>query len=950
MKLLLFLLLNLVVLNLYSQTSDGGMSQVMAKIVPLSPQASAFDKYGEYPISDATGLPEIQIPLYTISIGNYKLPLSLSFHSSGIKVQEIATTIGLGWVLNAGGIISRHIKGKCDKIHKMAFISEAQINVAQKNSAYTDSYWEALADKKTEDTESDRYSYKFHNQSGIFRYCVSNDKIQTIPYSPIIINEHNNGYKIIDVDGVIYYFTYEEKNRDYAISGNSETTSWFLTKIKLQNKNDSIIFKYKEGQRVLVSNLIEYMRQGTDYTAENKSYNDVYSLSPNVNFRERRFQLGYYDCASTLLSEIEWAGNIIHFDYLQDRLDYRKNAHSLDRLVCATVINENKEIIKHITFNNNNYIGYNPMNYRMQLKSIHIKKNSSKEEEVYKFTYNTINLPNYTFNEKNYSDQYCHEDYWGYYNGSNSVDIVPNSFSLSNYPGANREANPQYMQAGNIESITYPSGGQTVFNFETNCINDNQLIGGLRIKSIINKNSDGQIINTKTYEYNNGYATMPISSELYSYMSNYIYGFTNTRGLYIHNSSHQLIATSSPLLPLSADNGYPVFYQQITEYIGTKDNNKGKIISEYFENRVDVSSFEDNDHSSEPIEYYSTLYNIDRGNIGPLLSLKKIYSYTNGFYELKKTERYSYKETTRDAFRLGVRFNKKFIFIYLGLNSYYSPNCKENFNEMYAYSDVWAIPSTNVLCKKEVIDNETKLKIDESYLYDDSLRILSPIEILSQQSCGSLIRTKKVYPFNIKNEIYNSMTRSNKLPVIKELVYKENQCLNTISYDYRMYHENFFLSSISSTKSGSEEEEKVDYQQYDSYGNPSYIIKKDNDKTVYLWSYKGQYPIAEIKNASYEQVITSLGNISVESLSLSNSPNMEKINQLRFKLPQALVTTYTYQPLVGMTSSTDPSGLTTYYDYDDFNRLKRAYIKEKDSSGNEIEKNIQTYDYHYKNQ
>jgi YD repeat-containing protein len=44
-----------------------------------------------------------------------------------------------------------------------------------------------------------------------------------------------------------------------------------------------------------------------------------------------------------------------------------------------------------------------------------------------------------------------------------------------------------------------------------------------------------------------------------------------------------------------------------------------------------------------------------------------------------------------------------------------------------------------------------------------------------------------------------------------------------------------------------------------------------------------------------------------------------------------------------MTSQTDPRGVTTYYEYDTFNRLKRTYIKE-----NGVEKTIQTYDYHYK--
>jgi len=58
-----------------------------------------------------------------------------------------------------------------------------------------------------------------------------------------------------------------------------------------------------------------------------------------------------------------------------------------------------------------------------------------------------------------------------------------------------------------------------------------------------------------------------------------------------------------------------------------------------------------------------------------------------------------------------------------------------------------------------------------------------------------------------------------------------------------------------------------------------------------------------------------------------------------------MITTYMYKPLVGITKTTDPRGVTTYYEYDTFNRLKQTYIVE-----NGEKKILQKYDYHFQNQ
>jgi hypothetical protein len=89
-------------------------NSTIGQVSIASPNAASLGKYGDIPVDKNTGIPEIDIPIYTIKNGPIELPISISYHASGMKVQEEASWVGAGWALNAGGVITRTVVGAPD--------------------------------------------------------------------------------------------------------------------------------------------------------------------------------------------------------------------------------------------------------------------------------------------------------------------------------------------------------------------------------------------------------------------------------------------------------------------------------------------------------------------------------------------------------------------------------------------------------------------------------------------------------------------------------------------------------------------------------------------------------------------------------------------------------------------------------------------------------------------
>jgi len=147
-----------------------------------SPNASTLWRFDEIPISLFTGLPSIHIPLHTFTQGDLQIPITLSYHASGVQLDQHPGWTGLNWNLSAGGAISRKINDKPDEAHT----DNPEIFIGGPRAGYyynhkvtnpTNAQWDTKAyiislingvDQVIMDKQPDEFTFSFLNYSGKF--------------------------------------------------------------------------------------------------------------------------------------------------------------------------------------------------------------------------------------------------------------------------------------------------------------------------------------------------------------------------------------------------------------------------------------------------------------------------------------------------------------------------------------------------------------------------------------------------------------------------------------------------------------------------------------------------------------------------------------------------------------------------------------------------------------
>jgi hypothetical protein len=106
------LLASSVAINAQSILTDYN-NNTLTKYTLATPDVYSFEKYNLSNINHYVGKPEISVPIYTIKTGNIVYPINLGYNTGGIKVDQLASDVGLGWTLTSS-VITRTINGDND--------------------------------------------------------------------------------------------------------------------------------------------------------------------------------------------------------------------------------------------------------------------------------------------------------------------------------------------------------------------------------------------------------------------------------------------------------------------------------------------------------------------------------------------------------------------------------------------------------------------------------------------------------------------------------------------------------------------------------------------------------------------------------------------------------------------------------------------------------------------
>jgi YD repeat-containing protein len=553
-------------------------------LVPLpniqSPNAASFAIHGNIPVSGFSGVPDISLPLLTITEGDLSLPVTLAYHSASVQVNNHPGWVGHGFTLQCGGVINRIQRGLMDEQQgvwpgqKYGYL----YNYSELNTADWDSpeklkqFARYLIDPIPKELMADEFQFNFMGYSGKFMLnhlgkwvVVSRDKIKVIVHDLVTTDElrevirmkmtanprqychyYFNKFTLITPDGTKYTFggidatEYSVGYRNQAYE-NVIPTSWHLTEIqgvkghtiKLQYTPKDFIAALSQGYMFMKhhSGSTRWLDGSCTGVASNLSLDDSrpegYLIFP-VYLSKIITTHATVDFSISETTELRYADSDLAADedYFYDQFVYMTNPateikwYKLDKINVQDN-NNNNEVIKSFDFSYTN-----SPDTRLKLNSVTEsgKENSTGRTHSFQY-YMGKRLPPYCTNKV---------DHYGFYNGYSTGSFNPSTLEewahLYSTQVRKPDATGIFVTAELLYKWVYPGQGYSIFEYEPHTYSSvvsedrttldhkaaDDFAGGSRIKKITSFDRDETKLLSKEYFYVKNYTGQSNISSLRS--------------------------------------------------------------------------------------------------------------------------------------------------------------------------------------------------------------------------------------------------------------------------------------------------------------------------------------------------------------------------------------------------------------------------------------------------
>lgn len=867
--------------------------------LPKTPDAAIFTKVQTNTEIGGTGACSIEIPIGGIETNEIKIPISLQYSNTGIRVTDVETPAGLGWVLNTGGMVTRTVYGIPDETQLGWFNLKPVLNgcVIQDNLKQ---YY-----NKLRDTSPDIFTYHINGKSGSF-YFDENDDIVTISSNDgfeIVRNFKSSGmlfFTIVDEKGIKYTFDVPENthsiveetslNADLCNYDMNVIKTWKISEIDSPTR-DTIKYNYVSYNLVTPRYIrcYKYITQVSNYDYKNSSISNPVACNDSYSLKQVKSIVSKY-------KRVDFEYESLSEGLIPTRL---KSIKFYD-LCTNTLINE-----AELVHNNSN------SSNRLFLEKVNIYgKDRIRSPLCYTLNYDSRTF-NFGVNQK---------DFFGYYSSKSS-----STFSgMAYFDKSDGSVDVNSITASSLQKITYPTGGYVLYELEPNIDTISSVIsttGGLRVKSVKYYTESNMLVKAQEYTYSN------LSGDVYTgtywkYCSGTtFYGGTPTR------ACNSTIWSTEPLFSYQKYNG--LYYKSIK----VLDKN-------YYGDRTD--------------EFY-TVYNYN-GYAGgysyyPELASKALYkkdgtkvrneSYIyssvvrstrcwdlNDSYAVKKNDTFIGIETFKDCDGTIVAPHDGYFMPLNGAEIGGADKiCKTNEQIIEYFTGENSVTTNNLfeynnrsqLCKQTI-----SLKNGESDFNKKTTNIKYASDYNDTIEWIRMLKSSNMISNPIDIRTYFDVASGKKL--INGSQYEYNTKGQLVA-EYKCNFDKYNASNDdwSSNKFNSSSFEKVaEYIYNNTSNNLTQQKNKSGIPTSYIWGYNNQYPVVKATNVTEESLKKVVANLITKTI--NSEVLKDTINKIRAQIQATGTPTsvngYVFNPSIGISSLIDQNGKVKSYGYDVFGRLE----------------------------